>query len=175
MSKLFDDSLFIQKQRPTRITEMQEEKMFIDLAKDCIEQQFSSDDIDIIAKDFKDLYRNDSGYEKAKDLENNGSGSYNINGEFIDWLDWLDYKRNEILSENIKLWVNAHKPKNKFEKGIKLKVIKTMNHTKKEGSIVYVTGIREEEANYLIDEDKDKRGGQIICFEKIEANCELIK
>ena len=36
MDKLFDDTLFIQKERPTKITKQQEEKMFIDLAKEVI-------------------------------------------------------------------------------------------------------------------------------------------
>lgn len=173
MEKIFDDTLFIQKERPTKITDQQEEKMFIDLAKDCIKQQFSSDDEETIAEDLKELSFCDSGYEKAKDLESNGNASYEIDSEFIDWLDWIDHKRSEILSENIKLWVKAHNPQRKFEKGTKLKVIKTLNHEKKEGIIVYITGIREEEANYLIHTDSEYKGGTVISFEKVESNCEV--
>lgn len=173
MEKLFDDTLFVQKERPTKITEQQEEKMYLDLAKDCIKQQFSSDDEETIAEDLKELSFCDSGYEKAKDLESNGNASYEIDGEFIDWLDCIDYKRSEILSENVKLWVKAHNPQRKFEKGTKLKIITTLNREKLAGEIVYITGIIEAEANYLVDKDENRKGGTVIPYEKVEFNCEV--
>lgn len=100
MGKLFDDTPFIQKEepfirnkrfffqkeRPMEITDQQEEKLFLDLAKDCIKHQFSSDEEETIADDLKKLSFGDSDYEKAKDLERNGSAYYEIDGEFIDWL-----------------------------------------------------------------------------------------
>jgi hypothetical protein len=173
MEKLFDDTLFVQKERPTKITEQQEGKMYLELAKDCIEQQFSSDDEETIAEDLKELYFCDSGYEQAKDLERNGKASYEINGEFIDWLDWIGHKRSEILSENVKLWVRAHNPQRKFEKGTKLKIVSTLNREKLAGEIVYITGFREDEANYLVDKDQNRQGGTVISYEKVEANCEV--
>jgi len=175
MEKLFDDTLFIQKERPTKITSQQEEKMYLYLAEECIEQQFSSYDKKTISEDLKKLSVCDSGYEKAKDLERNGNASYEIDGEFIDWLDWIDHKRSEILSENVKLWVKTHNPQKKFEKGTKLKIITTLNREKLSGEIIYITGFRENEACYLVDKDKNRQGGTVIPYEKIETNCEPLK
>jgi len=121
----------------------------------------------------KELSFCDSGYEKAKYLERNGSASYEIDGEFIDWLDWIDHKRSEILSENVKLWVKAHNPQRKFEKGTKLKIISTLNRKKLAGEFVYITGFREDEANYLVDKDQNRQGGTVISYEKVEYNCEV--
>jgi hypothetical protein len=173
MEKLFDDTLFVQKERPTKITDQQEEKMYLDLAKDCIKQQFSSDDEETIAEDLKKLSINDSGFEKAKDLEDNGDASYEFNGDFIDWLDWIDYERSDILSKNVKLWVKAHNPQRKFEKGTKLKIVSNLNREKLVGEFIYITGFREDEANYLVDKDINRQGGTVISYEKVEANCEI--
>ena len=175
MEKLFDDTLLIQKERPTQITAQQEEKMYLDLAKDCIKQQYSSDDEETIAEDLKELSFNDSGFEKAKDLEDNGNASYEFNGDFIDWLDWIDHKRSEILSENVKLWVKAHNPQPKLEKGTKLKITGHLSYQKdlKTDCIVYITGVKLEEANYYIHPNSENNGGYVLAFEKVELNCEV--
>lgn len=76
MEKLFDDTLFVQKERPTKITKQQEEKMWLDLARECIKNQYSNDDEETISKDLKKLSSHDSGFEKAKDLEDNGRAYY---------------------------------------------------------------------------------------------------
>lgn len=177
MEKLFDDTLFVQKERPTKITDQQEEKMYLDLAKECIKQQYSSDDEETIAEDLKELSINDNGFEKAKDLENNGNASYEFDGDFIDWLDDIDYKRREILKENVKLWAKAHNPQPKFEKGTKLKIVESLSHSKdlRKDSIVYVTKINMEEAYYCISDDEEMQGGYVLNFEKVESNCESLK
>ena len=175
MEKLFDDTLLIQKERPTKITKQQEEKMFIDLAKECIKYQYSSDDEETIAEDLKELSTNDSGFEKAKDLEDNGNASYEIDGDFIDWLDWTDHKRSEILTENVKLWVKAHNPQPKLENGTKLKIVESLSYSKdlRKDCVAYVTGINMEQAYYTISDDKEKQGGYVLAFEKVESNCEV--
>jgi hypothetical protein len=175
MEKLFDDTLFIQKERPTKITDQQEEKMFLDLAKDCIKQQYSSDAEETIAEDLKALSTNDSGFEKAKDLEDNGNGTYEFSGDFIDWLDWIDHERSTILSENVKLWVKEHNPEPKFEKGTKLKITGHLSYQKdlKTESVVYITGVKNEEANYYIHPNYENNGGYVLAFEKVESNCEV--
>jgi hypothetical protein len=175
MEKLFDDTLFVQKERPTKITDQQEEKMYLDLAKDCVKQQFSSDDEETIAEDLKELSTNDSGFEKAKDLEDNGNASYKFDGNFIDWLDGIDYKRSDILKENVKLWVKAHNPQPKLEKGTKLKIVESLSYSKdlRKYCVVYVTGINMEQAYYTISDDKEKQGGYVLAFEKVESNCEV--
>jgi hypothetical protein len=174
MEKLFDDTLFVQKERPTKITEQQEEKMYLDLAKECIKYQYSSDD-ETIAEDLKELSTNDSGFEKAKDLEDNGNASYEFDGDFIDWLDGMDYKRSDILKENVKLWVKAHNPKPKLEKGTKLKITGHLSYQKdlKTDCIVYITGVKLEEANYYIHPNSENNSGYVLAFEKVELNCEV--
>lgn len=175
MEKLFDDNLLIQKERPTQITKQQEEKMFVDLAKEVIKYQYSSDDEETIAEDLKELSQRDNGFEKAKDLESDGNASYTFDGDFIDWLDGMDYSRDEILKENVKLWVKAHNPQPKLEKGIKLKIVESLSYSKdlRKDNIVYVTGINMEQAYYTISDDKEKNGGYVLAFEKVELNCEV--
>ena len=175
MEKLFDDTLFVQKERPTKITEQQEAKMFIDLAKECIQNQYSSDKKETIAEDLRELSSNDSGFEKAKDLEDNGNASYKFEGDFIDWLDGMDYKRTDILRENVKLWVKAHSPQPKLKKGTKLKIIESLSYSKdlRKDCLVYVTGINMGQAYYTVSDDKEKQGGYVLAFEKVESNCEI--
>jgi hypothetical protein len=173
MEKLFDDTLLIQKERPTKITAQQEEKMYLDLVKQCIKNQYSSDDEETISEDLKKLSNNDSGFEKAKDLERNGNASYEFDGDFIDWLDGIDYERRKILEENVKLWVKAHNPQPKLEKGTKLKIVETISYTKdlKKDCFIYITGINMELAYYTVSGDKDKKGGYVLAFERVELNC----
>ena len=177
MEKLFDDTLLIQKERPTKITAQQAEKMYLDLAKDCIEQQFSSDDEEVIAEDLKELSVNDSGFEKAKYLEDNGNADYEFSGDFIDWLDAMDYERSSILKENVKLWVKAHNPQPKLKEGDKLEIVVALSFSKdlRKDCIVYVTGINMEQAYYTISEDKAMKGGYVLAFEKVESNCIVIE
>ena len=175
MEKLFDDTLFVQKERPDKITKQQEEKMFVDLAKECVKNQYSTDDEETIAEDLKELSSNDSGFEKAKYLEDNGNSSYEFDGDFIDWLNGMDYKRSEILTENVKLWVKAHNPQPKLEKGTKLNIVESLSYSKelRKNCVVYITGINMEQAYYTISGDKKKQGGYVLAFEKVESNCDV--
>jgi hypothetical protein len=175
MEKLFDDTLFVQKERPTKITEQQEEKMFLNLAKECIKNQYSSDDEETIAEDLSNLSVNDNGFEKAKALDDNGNADYSFDGDFIDWLDWIDNKRSDILKENVKLWVKAHNPQPKLETHTKLKIVESLSYSKdlRKDCVVYITGINMEQAYYTISDDKEKKGGYVLAFEKVESNCEV--
>jgi len=176
MDKLFDDTLFIQKERPTKITKQQEEKMFINLAKEVIKNKYSFDGEETISEDLKGLSLHDNGFEKAKNLESDGNASYTFDGEFIDWLDGMDYSRESILKENVKLWVKSHNPQPKIEKGTKLIINESLNFFLKDlrkDCIVYVTGVNMEQAYYTISADKDNKGGCILAFEKVEFNCEV--
>ena len=175
MEKLFDDTLFVQKERPIEITKEQENKMFIDLAKECIKNQYSSDDEETISEDLSNLSINDNGFEKAKALDDNANASYSFDGDFIDWLEGMDFKRDEILTENVKLWVKAHNPQPKLEKGTKLKITGHLSYLKalRTECIVYVTGINMEQAYYTISGNKEKQGGYMVVFEKVESNCEV--
>jgi hypothetical protein len=172
MEKLFDDTLLIQNERPTKITKQQEEQMFIDLAEEVIKNQYTDeDDVDTIVEDLKQLSLSDSGFEKAKDLDSNGSASYSFDGDFIDWLDNMDYKKRQILNDNIKLWVKAHNPTPKFEKGQRLIVDSFLNHEKTKGTIVFITGLDIDRATYHVDTDPNRNGGTVIPYERVEKCC----
>ena len=172
MEKLFDDTLFVQKDRPKKITAKQEEQMYLELANECIKYGYSNDDDDIIVNDFKQLRNNDSGFEKAKYLENYGLATYEFNGDFIDFLDSIESKEKNILKENVKLWVKAHNPQPKLEKGMKMLIVDSLNIITKElrkGSVIYVTGINMEQAYYTISGKKEKKGGYVFAFEEVES------
>jgi len=173
MDKLFDDTLFVSKERPVKITDQQETQMFIDLAKDVIKYGYSDSDEETIAEDLKNLSFCSSGFERAKDLDSNGNASYEIDGEFVDWLDDIEYARSVILAANVQLWVTAHNPQPKFKEGTKLKVITTLNREKLAGSIIYVTAVRPLVAEYLVDENETRPGGTVMSYERVELNCEV--
>jgi len=175
MEKLFDDSLLFQKERPTKITAQQEEKMYVDFAKEIIENQYSEYDEESIIEDLKELSWHDSGFEKAKKLED-GCASYEFTGDFIDWLDNMACERDYILKENVKMWVKAHNPQPKLEKGDQLKINESLSRTPdlKKDSVVYITGINMEQAYYTISSDPDKNGGYVLDFEKVESKCEIL-
>lgn len=176
MEKLFDDSLLFQKERPKKITKKQEEEFYIDLAKECIEEGFSSDDEETIAEDFEGLYDSDSGFEKAKHLEERGCADYVYSGDFISFLENIVFKRDEILEENVKLWVKAHNPRPKIEIVSELMIKSSLGFTKelKEGGIIFVIRYNIEQANYIVHPNPKHNGGYVIPFEKIESNCEIL-
>ena len=175
MDKLFNDELLVPNVRPTKLTDQQKKKMYRDLAKDIIKNKYSDDDdVKSIAKDLKKLYSNDNGFEKAKHLDDYGNVYYNFDGDFIDWLDGMNHKENEILKNNVRLWVRAHNPIPKFEKGSKLLINKYLNSKLTKDLIVYITGFKEDEAIYTLSDDKNKEGGYLITYELVESNCTLI-
>jgi len=177
MEKLFDDSLLVSTERPTKINEQQEEQMFADLAKEAIEYRYSTSDAETIIEDLKELSINDTGFERAKDLEDNGNGHYEFNGDFIDWLGNMDYERNRLLRENVAAWVKAHNPKPKLEKGDFLKITESLSAQKdlRKDAEIYITGINMEQAYYTVSGDPDMNGGYAIAFERIEAQTEILK
>jgi hypothetical protein len=176
MEKLFDDSLFIQKDRPTQITSQQEEEMYAKFAEEIIDNDYSKNDAETIIKDLKELSWLDSGFEKAQKLYSDGMASYEFSGDFIDWLDDMKYERDLIIKENVKLWVKAHNPKPKLEKGAKLEIVESLGLVKdlRSGTVVYVTGFNMEEAYYTVSTNPNKKGGYVIAFEKVELNCSLM-
>jgi hypothetical protein len=172
MDKLFNDSELFQKERPTKITEQQEQACYKKMADEIIKGGWSDSDVEDIVKDLAEIWEYDSGYEIAKKLESYGNeASYTINTDFIYYLDDFGYNKREILTKNVEDWVKAHNPQPKFQKGQKLIVTTMLNHEKQEGAIVYITGFSEKTACYLIDKDENRKGGTVIAYEKVEANC----
>lgn len=175
MDKLFSDSETFTKVRPTKITEQQEQDFFKSFAQQIIDNNWSDSDLDDVIEDVSTISSNDNGYEIAKHLEDSyRKASYEIDVDFVEFLDSFGHEKSSILEKNIKEWVEAHNPQPKFKKGQKLVVQEDLNYFKKKGAIVYVTGFQEKYANYLIDENIYKNGGTIIPYEKIENNCKSI-
>jgi len=179
MEKLFPNSEVMLNERPTKITEQQEKDYLQEVAEEIIANGWSSDSVEDIMSDFEDIYNEYSGYEIAKKLESyNSSASYKIDTPFIEFLDCFESDKSDILRQNIKDWVKAFNPQPKFEVGQKL-IIETQifrgHNQGKVGSIVYITGKNEKEANYYIHEDKDHNGGYVIPYEKVESNCKIYK
>ena len=172
MEKLFTDAETFTKVRPTKITEQQEQDFYKEMAEEIIKGGWSNDAIEDIMKDMENISVHDSGYEIAKDLEGFSSkASYDIDTEFIGFLDDFGYHKSQILQKNVEDWVKAHNPQPKFQKGQKLIIETTLNHEKKKGAIVYVTGFSEKSACYLIDENENRQGGTVIAYEKVESSC----
>ena len=172
MEKLFKDSEILTKLIPTEITQQQKDDFYKSIAQEIIENRWSHSDLEDIISDVSRIYCYDNGYEIAKSLEGCGSeATYKIDTSFIEFLDNFGYEKDSILRQNVEAWVLAHNPILKFKKGQKLMIEITLNHEKRKGEIVYVTGFDEKRACYLIDEDENRNGGTVIAYDKVEANC----
>jgi len=173
---LFPDSETFVKERPTKLTEKQETEIWQKLAKEVIESGWSDDDIDDIIEDLQNLSMSDSGYEKAKDLERFSSkASYDIDTSFVEWLDMLDSDFNDARSENVKLWVIAHDIKPKYEKGTQLIVKEYISRSPElaTGKVLFINGLHENEAQYLVSNYKDSKRNLVIDYERIEQCCSV--
>lgn len=175
MERLFDENVGIVNIRPAEITKQQREQLFLKLADEVIENQYCKNgDIETIAYDLGKLTPNDSGFEKAKQLEDDSFLTYAFEGDFIDFLDGIDAEIHCVLNENVKLWVKAYDIKPKLEIAQKLLILSNLNRLQKANDIVYVNGIQEQTANYIIDIDPNRKGGIVIPFEVVESNCKII-
>lgn len=109
MEKLFDETVGIVNIRPTQITKQQREELFLKLADEVMKYEYCKNgDRETIAYDLGKLSPNDSGFEKAKQLEYYSFLTYTFEGDFIDFLDGIDSEIRCVLKENVKLWVKAY-------------------------------------------------------------------
>lgn len=156
--QLFNDSDMFMKQRPNFVTEKQKEAFYRLNAQYIVDNGWSEDSADDIAEDLKRIPLLDGGYEIAKSLER-GDCCYEIDTEFIEFLDslWIDY--SELKTENEKAWVKATNPHHKLNTGDRL----TYN-----GKEVLVYGLHEETARYIINDDINVNGGTLVPYEKID-------
>jgi len=173
MEKLFDDTLYVSKERPVNITNQQRDELYTKLAIEAIDCNYSNNDVETVKEDLSMLEINQDGFEIAKELEDSGDGDYEFRGDFIDWLDGLSFRYLEILKENVKLWVKAHNPQPKFSKGDKLIVTSTISYGIKRDLILYVYEIKMDEGVYIMAENKKQQGGYLLTFERVEECCEL--
>lgn len=173
---LFEPHEYFQKERPTMPSENQLAQFYSKMAKEIIEEGFSSSDEDDIIEDLKGLSPfNGNGFEMAKELDGYcKNASYDCNTSFCEWLDELSYELYKISQENTKLWVKANNPQPKFEVGDKLLIREFLCYGFGKDKIVYINTIHESEAYYCVDADKNKKGGTVLVYERVEKCCELI-
>jgi hypothetical protein len=175
MEKLFSDSETLSKHRPTKITSEQEQEYYKKIAEDIINEKWSDSDLEDIISDISEISIHDSGYEIAKDLESyNKNASYNIDTDFITYLDDIGYDKHRILVKNVEAWVMAHNPQPKFNIGQKLIIKEKISFKLEKGSIVFVNGYVEKRACYYIHANNKKTLGIIIPYETVESDCEPI-
>jgi hypothetical protein len=170
---LFTDEETFTKHRPTKIPQNLLNDLYNEIAEEIISNGWSRDDVEDIVNDISIISFNDSGYEIAKELESLDDCSYVFEVSFIQFLDDLRWRKSSILQDLVQMWVNAHKPQPKFQVGQKLHIEKALNRIMRSGT-VYITGIKEKQACYLVDVDKDRQGGIILEYELVESNCIII-
>lgn len=173
--QLFPDSELIQNKRPIKITEKQEWDFYEAIAKEIIKGNWSNSDLEDIIADVSQINKNDSGYEIAKELEGyRKEATYDIDTQFIEFLDDFGYRKDKILEANVKLWVKAHDPQPKFLVGTELIINKQLYRGEYEaGKIIYITGYAKNRALYMFHSDKNHNGGVILPYELIESHCSL--
>jgi hypothetical protein len=174
MEKLFPDSEVMLNVRPTNITEEQEQELCVKFATEIIKSGWSSDDVEDIAKDLSNINPNYEGFEAAKSLEDySNEAKYNIDSEFVAYLDCFNHERGELLRKNIKGWVKAFDIKPKFNKGDNLFIEKSLNFKLKKDTTIFVSGINYAEANYYLHENPQNNGGYVLTFEDVESKCKI--
>lgn len=167
--RLLDDSQVYQKDRPNTITEEQLDNFYKENAKFIIKNEWSDDDEEFIIKALKRIAPfNDNGYELAKDLERDNIAYFDIDVDFISWLDDLNYNYNNIKRQNVKDWVKAHNPKPKFEIGTELNFKSKLYYKHDISKSLYVTGYDSSEAKYILHKDPNHQGGTLVEYEEVE-------
>lgn len=173
MEKLFKDSETFQKDRPTKATDAQIEKMYSNLSDEIIERGWNNDyGKESIIADLKELSFSDAAFEKAKTMDD--FGGYDMDIDFIEWLDDLYWEKRKLIDYNIEQWVKAHNILPKHKKGTKLIVKKDLCRTLISQSEVYVTGFNHKRGCYLIDGDPHRGGGTVLSYEKVHECSEVI-
>jgi hypothetical protein len=168
-SKMFSDAEVFQKERPHTLTNAQLGKFFTDMAKEVKKNNWSCDSIEDIAEDLSDLNLNQNGFEMGKDLEGyNRKANYEIEVDFLEFLESLEYSKMQIVNQNVKDWVKAHDIKPKLNKGYEF-IGSNKLHTKMRGEELVITDIYEDTAQYVVRlKNSNKKTGYLIDFEKVE-------
>lgn len=156
---LFKDSEMFMKKRPNFVTEQQKEDFYKRIAQEIIDNGWGDASVEDIIRDLKSISLHDSGYEIAKNLEYNNCFGYEIDTEFIEYLDGLCWEYDNLKRQNVVAWVKATSPKSKFKVGDRL------IYKDKE---VLVYGLHEETAEYIINNDMKVKGGRLIPYEEID-------
>ncbi len=171
---LFNDSEVFTTERPKVITDKQQEEFLHEIAAEIIKDGYSKSNKSNIIEDLRRINFLDSGYDIAKEIEH-GNARYSIDSNFVEFLEGLNYKRGNLLENNIKSWVSANKIQPKLKVGDELIINKDLNFLNKSGMTVYVTGALADRGAYLIDADRNRKGGNVIEYERVEECCSIVK
>ena len=174
-TRLFPDSETFTTVRPKGLTDDQQLILYTKFASEIRKNKWSKSTIEEIVSDLKDINLNDDGYEVAKKFESRLlSGRYDIDTQFVEYLDCLSHEEDSIHRKNVKDWVKAHNIKPKYATGTMLIIDTTLNYHQKKGNTVYINGLNKEEAYYLIHEDPDRKGGIVVPYEIVEERCSVM-
>ena len=174
MSKLFEESEIFTKERPSKLTKIQSKELYNTLAKEIIDNGWSTSTVEEISEDLESVSRHSTGFELAKELDDVGYYG-NIDSQFIEWLEDFDSRHQEIIDENIKTWVTAHKIEPKHSVGTELKINKQIIHYTEGygvGSTVFVNGYKKELGCYYISKIKGNTSNYVVEYETVESNTE---
>ena len=174
MEKLFSEKEIFTKARPLKLPDSEAEKFYRKMAKEIIDNDWSKSDLENIVNDLKELKSWRSGFECAKELDESYS-EYDINSEFVAWLEDFGWQKDEALNQIVKQWVSIHNPQPIFPMGSKLFVGVSLNSKILTGQIIWITGIKWETAEYLYWDEEKHNGGYVAAYEKIEGSCRIIE
>lgn len=166
----FNDSSIVVGDRPKKLTDDLMNKLLTEVANNISEMDVCYGSVDDIVGDLKSCNLYDDGYQIAKNLESKG---YDIDSDFVTFLDLISFDLYKELKEYQKRWVKLKQLKPKFKVGDKLD--KTSNIFRLEGNEFHVNDIYEESGEYVISYDRNKNGGRILPFELVDDSFILSK
>lgn len=173
MNMLFNDNEVFQKERPTGLSEQQKKDFLLLNAHEIIKNKWSDDNPEDIADDLISLIPfSANGFDLGKQIENLNC-CYDVDIAFCEFLEDLYYSYSKEIDKNVKTWVKAHNIKPVFRKGDELMLKKNISGILA-NTIVYVTGMYEDTGIYLIHQDKNRNGGYLVAYEKLENSSILI-
>lgn len=176
MESIFNDLEVFVMSRPNTLSENQKQEIHKRLAQEILDNGWSDSDIDDIISDLSKLSKYDSGYKLAKRLESfHSKADYDIDTEFVEWLDSFCYAFDNAINANVKQWVKAHSIKPNHPKGSKLVVVKQFSCSPELacGNTIYINGYDESRGKYLVNTIEGSKSNLVVDYELIESNCNV--
>lgn len=174
MEKLFNDSETFTNVRPVKLTPEQFSDFVKEQAIQIKKDGFSRSDVEDIQEDLRRIDFPDSGYETAKQLEQNGGANYRFDAMFIEHLECLQNDYETAIENNVKAWVKAHNIQPKYKTGSELKSLSRLYFGCNANDPVFITGYDPKLAVYYLNQDRNGNGGVVLPYEKVDKLTELI-
>lgn len=176
MESIFNDSEVFIKSRPNTLNETQKQEIYKRLAQEILDNGWSDSEINDIISDLSKLSRYDSGYELAKRLESfHSKADYDIDTEFIEWLDLFCCAFDNAIDANVRQWVKAHQIEPNYLKGSRLIVFNQFSRSPELacGNTIYINGHDKDRGKYLVNTIKGSNSNLVVDYELIESNCNV--